>query len=519
MDQLIRLFGDAIVGVCNGFDRIVFQGMIRPLMYPEGAMSFFQRQGVLFKDAKQWVLEQTARLVSAVDELSRRECGVGTTYLPSLNIRKEEVARRRQREKGITEGLVGTWSCLETGGSYRLMRADGAPRLVYYQPRCKHLYVYLDHLDYGFMSIRIQTWFPYRIQVAMNGREWLGRQLEKAGVGFVRHGNKILQVDDFAVIQPLLDQQLTTNWCALLDSFVPTAFPTFGSTLGTGLSYTWNLWQSEWATDFLFKDRSALDRMLEAMVRHAFIGGHPERVIRYFGQPLKRNGEPRANFGGSLKTTVLKLDDGWRARHWYGRNSVKLYNELNTLRLETTVNDAAAFKAYRRKQGAPETASKVLLPLRKGVADTTLRAQACQAVNDRFAEHLASTRSEQPFIALLTPVTTRKRRRRRSVRALDLTGKDLPILTAVADPKFTLAGFCNRDLRLLLADSSHHRGKTERQRSASVTRALRLLRDHGIIRKVPKRRRYHLTTRGRRIVTSLLAALAASTQDLAAIAA
>ncbi len=190
------------------------------------------------------------------------------------------------------------------------MRADGAPRLQYYQPKCKHLYLYLDHQDYGFMSIRIQTWFPYRIQVAMNGREWLGRQLEKAGVGFVRHGNKIVEVEDFAAVQPLLDQHLTTSWCALLDSFVPTAFPTFSSTLGTELSYTWNLWQSEWATDFLFKDRDELGRMLEAMVRHAFIGGHPERLIRYFGQPLKRNGEPRTNFGGSLKSvnTGCELD-------------------------------------------------------------------------------------------------------------------------------------------------------------------------------------------------------------------
>ncbi len=106
--QLTKIFGDAIVGVSSGFDRIVFQGMIRPLMYPEGAMSFFQGQRVLFKDAKRWVLEQTERLVSAVDELSRQECGEATTYLPSLHIRKEEVARRRQVEKGITVGLVGT---------------------------------------------------------------------------------------------------------------------------------------------------------------------------------------------------------------------------------------------------------------------------------------------------------------------------------------------------------------------------------------------------------------------------
>ena len=307
MKQLIKVLGDSIVGVSSGFDRIVFQGMIRPLMYADGAMGFFARRRILFKDARKWVLEQTERLVSAVEEWSLRECGERIIYIPSSNIRKEEVARRRQHEKGITVGPVGVWSCVEAGGSYRLIPGEKAPRLRYVQTRCKHLYVYLDHPEFGFMSIRIQTWFPYRIQIAMNGREWLARQLERNGVGYQRLGNKILQVADFRAMQPLLDQQLETDWCKLLDSFVPLAFPTVSATLGSDLGYTWNLWQSEWATDFLFKKRQDLDEAMNAMVRHAFIGGHPERLLSYFGHPVKKNGQPKSNFGGSLKTNVVKL--------------------------------------------------------------------------------------------------------------------------------------------------------------------------------------------------------------------
>ena len=196
MKQLIKSFGDAIVGVTSGFDRIVFQGMFRPLMYPEGAMGFFHRRRIRFVDAKKWVIEQTGRLVSAVEQWSRQECGEPITYLPSSSTRKESVARCRQQEKGVAVGPIGAWSCLEAGGTYRLVPAKGAPELRYVNTRCKHLYLYLDHEDYGFMSIRIQTWFPYRIQIAMNGREWLARQLGKANIGFERLGNKILQVDD-----------------------------------------------------------------------------------------------------------------------------------------------------------------------------------------------------------------------------------------------------------------------------------------------------------------------------------
>jgi len=519
MKQLIKILGDAVLGVTSGFDRIVFQGMIRPLMYPEGAMGFFARRRIQFKDAKKWVTEHTQRLIDAVEQWSRRECGAGITYLPSATIRKEEVARDRQQKMGITAGLIGTWSCLESGGTYRLAPAEGAPVLRYFNGRCKHLYIYQDHPTYGFMSIRIQTWFPYKVQIAMNGREWLGRQLEHAGVGFERLGNKILQVDDLKLMQPLLNQQLRTNWCSLLDSFVPTAFPTITRTLGTDLSYTWTLWQSEWASDLMFNDRQTLSDFMSAAVRHAFIGGHPDRLLHYFAHPVKKNGQPRRNFSSSLKTTIIDLDEGYRIRHWHGSNSVKMYNECNVLRIESTINDPSAFRAHRRKQGASKEAAKQLLPLRKGVADTTLRARASQEINDRFADHLATTRSSLPLRSVLESVTQRKRKRGRSVRALDPTGKDLQLLNAIADPRFAIGGFANKDLRALLVDTIRYAHKTEKQRSGITSRSIRLLRDHGVVRKLPKSRRYQLTPHGRQLVTALQAALAASTEQLMAIAA
>jgi hypothetical protein len=519
MKQLIKAFGDSIIGVASGFDRIVFQGMIRPLMYPEGAMSFFHRRRIRFVDAKKWVIEQTGRLISAVEQWSRRECGEGICYLPSSSTRKESIARERQREKNIKVGLVGTWSCLEMGTSYRLAYGEGAPQLRCDSTRHKHLYIYLDHEDYGFMSIRVQTWLPYRLQVAMNGREWLVRQLQKAKIDFGRLGNKILQVEDIDAMQRFLTEQLSTNWCSLLDSFVPIAFPTITSTVGMDLSYTWTLWQSEWATDFLFRDQHALDDAMGSMVRHAFIGGHPERLLHYFGHPLKKNGQPYRSFGGSLQSNILKLDHGYRIRHWLNRNSVKMYNEANVLRIETTINDPSDFRAHRRKEGAGEDAPTQLLPLRKGVADTFLRATVSQHINSRFADHVASTRSSTPLRSVLDSVTTRKRKRGRSVRALEPTAKDLDFLTAIADPRFTVSGFCNKQLRQLLVDTHRYAGKTDKQRSGITTRSIRLLRDHGVVRRLPKVRRYQLTARGRQLVTALLAALAASTEQLTDMAA
>jgi hypothetical protein len=518
--ELIRSLGESVEGVMSGFDRIVFQGLIRPLMYPEGAMGFFCRRRIPFKDARDWVVARTRELTVAVDEWSRRECGEGITYLPSSSIRKEEVARKRQRREQISVGPIGAWACVEAGGSYRLQAAEGAPRLRHVDTRCKHLYIYLDHAEYGFMSIRVQTWLPYRIQVAMNGREWLSRQLEGKGIGFERWKNKIYRVEDVRIAQELLNEQLSTDWCSLLNSFLALAFPTMRSTLGPDLSYTWSLWQSEWASDVLFRNQADLEKAMTALVRHAFIGGHPERLLRYFGQPVKKNGEPRLDFGGSLNTRITRLDDGYRIRHWLGSNSVKVYNQLNVLRVESTINDPSKFRVHRRKQCAPKDAPKELLPLRKGVADTALRASVSQGINTRMADHLAACRSSQPLHAVLAPVTRRKRYGGRSIRALEPTGKDLPVLAAIADPRHTVNGFSNKELRTLLTGTHQHTGKTNKQQTAMTTRWIRLLRHHGVIRPLRAApRRYQLTPSGRRLVIALQAALSASTEQLAELAA
>jgi len=103
------------------------------------------------------------------------------------------------------------------------------------------------------MNIRLQTWFPYHIQIAMNGREWLCRNLKKCGIGFERHKNKILFLNDYPEAQRLLDAQLDTRWVNMLDRFVSVVFPGIQDILEPHLRYYWTLWQSEWATDHIFR--------------------------------------------------------------------------------------------------------------------------------------------------------------------------------------------------------------------------------------------------------------------------
>jgi repressor of nif and glnA expression len=84
--------------------------------------------------------------------------------------------------------------------------------------------------------------------------------------------------------------------------------------------------------------------------------------------------------------------------------------------------------------------------------------------------------------------------------------------------EFSLNGFRNRDIRAHLYPASEDRRK-ERQQMAAVGRRLRLLRAHGLIAKVSKTHRYVVTEKGHNVLTALLAARQASTEQLTKLAA
>ncbi|MBF0235773.1 MAG: hypothetical protein HQK65_22460 [Desulfamplus sp.] len=514
MFKLIDKFKSAINGVIHGFDRIVFQGFLMPIMYPEGAMSFLDQKNILYKDAKNWFQHHTDNILSSLESQVIDQCGHSIEYLASSNIRKEAVAHQRQEERGIRSGLIGAWSCVEAGNSFRIAPSEGRPVLRWVQTRCKHIYLYLDHEDYGFMNIRIQSWFPYKIQIALNGREWLSRQLQKSNVDFVRHRNKFLHIDDYDKAQSLLHAQLDTDWCSMLNGFLPLAFPTMVETVGPEMTYTWTCWQSEWASDMIFNDTSGLSAIMESCVKHTLTSGHAGRIYRFFGRPVNKLDQPHHAFSGNIQTRTMDTSEGIRVRHWIDHNSVKLYNEQNVIRIETTINQPSAFKVNRKKQGAPESAPKERLALRKGVADVKLRAHVSQEVNDRFSEHLAATHETIPMKDVLAPVLGRKTIKRRKIRPIDPIGKDREFLAAIADQRFVVNGFSNKDLREVLTTSPRFSQKTEKQISGAITRLIRLMRDHSLIRKLPRQNRYRLTTQGQKITTLVMAALAASTKDL-----
>ena len=515
MDTLFHRFGGKIKGVIEGFDRIVFKGFLNPLCYTTGLLIFLHSRDILNKNYTVWVQENTAAIIRDAEKYSLNQIGSGIQYLSSSRTRKEEVAHDQQKELDIQSGLIGAWSCVESCNTFKAVydKAAGYPQIKPDQSRCKHIYFYYDHEDYGFMSVRLQTWLPYEVQIALNGREWLKRLLDKSGVKYVLEGNKFLDIEDYEFAQQLLNSQLDTRWVSMLSGFMPVVFPSMNAFLGDEMSYTWTLWQSEWAKDYIFHDPQVLSSHMSQMMRHAFLTGTSDRVLRYMGRPVRANGQPHWAADPELISRVGLWYDGARIRHWVDKNSLKMYNEQNVLRFEFTMNDPKKFWIHRPVEG-DDSGKKKFLPMRKGIADIPVRTQICSSRINCFTEQIATFDEDVSVGEILSNVTKPITSKGKRYRGLDVTGKDLALLRAVSDPKFFVDTIMNKHLQETLGGTPWANGFVGRSLSGRISRHLRLLREHGLIKKLPNQHRYALTAKGRLLATALNQFLGAKISDL-----
>lgn len=285
------------------------------------------------------------------------------------------------------------------------------------------------------------------------------------------------------------------------------------------MPYYWSVEQSEWASDVMFRSAAALAALYPRLIRHGMQHLGSVDVMRFLGRKVPAHNGRYGTFQGEVVSDLKERPEGMRIKHRVNRNWIKMYDKQGSvLRIETTLNDARDMKVYRPKEGDPR-GPKEWRYLRKGVADLHRRAQVSQAANERYLEALAAVEQTRALgelaAGLCRPVTWNGRR----VRALNpLSSEDARLLESINRGEFTLNGFRNRDLQGLLYGSSPADPQEARRRSAAVTRKLRLLRAHGLIRKVQKTHRYLLTAAGARTITALLAAKAANTAKLVAAA-
>lgn len=505
MDTFLSIHQDVVTGTLSTFDRIIFKGHLLKF-FPNGAFArFLAQQQVLLKDFGAYVQTTTEALKAHLEELART-ANRPLIYLAKPSTArtgnsKEDQARAIAARDGITEGLICVFSVVEPCRAFGIRRNRTTHKLEVAREyrKCLHYYLYyLDH-EFGFMHLRLQSWFPFEIQVYLNGREWLGRQLDQRGIAYQRYDNKLTQIADLTTAQALCEKFAHRKWPRLLDAWAKRLNPHLPMLHQAGCpGYYWVVDQAEYATDVFFRDRASLEALVPALVSLAATAFSAEDVLRYLGR------KPHGNFQGDVVTDLKRRPEGWRVKHGLKRNAIKWYDPANILRIETTINNPREFRVLRVFD-TPHGKQRRWLPMGKGVANFWRYAQVGSQSNARYLEALAHAQPVGKAIAdldrLCQPHT---KQGKRYARFHPIAAEDCQLFAAVLRGEQALNGFRNKDLQAQLYPTPARTRREQRQRSARCSRWLAKLRGHGLIAKVKDQRLYRVTPQGQRLMAAAL---------------
>lgn len=502
-----------VIGELSGWDRVRLRGTLRQIYKPNALLRYLYVCQVLLQGFKSYSIRLTRRIINHAQQMAEG-AHRPWLYLDSSKTSKEDKARYLAKVQGVTKGLITILRCVEPCLTFQLREG----RLALKDAKCLHLYFYYQHPVFGFMHLRLQTWFPFQIEVCLNGREWLARQLDRAGIGYQRQDNYFADIDNLSTAQQLMERQLQTQWRPHLQRLLNQNHPLHKEICRPlDWEYYWTCCESEYATDVMFRDPARLALLYPRLVQHGLLSFSSKDVLRFLGRNVPLSGNSK--YQGQVVTDLKVRPEGVRLKHRVERNSLKMYDKFGRgLRVETTINWCEDFQVFRRAEGRPDQ-PKTWRSLRRCVADLPRRAQISKAANYRYLQALSTVADKTPLHHLSVKLCSPCRYKGARHRALNpWSPQDAALLQAINRGEFALHGLRNRDLQSLLFSPTACL-KQQRRRAARVTRWLRLLRAHGILRKIPRSHRYQITAKGRTVVTALLTARQANTEQLTKMAA
>ena len=313
------------------------------------------------------------------------------------------MALRIATEQKRTTGLIAVLGCVEPCQTIQVRGNHESQKLeLQVEPaKCKHYYHYYLDPVYGLRSTRLQSWFPFTMHIGLDGRDWLGQQLTKAGIAHYKHGNCFPWIEDFAAAQKLADKQQKTNWPRLLNRWARESHRWAEGFLPCPVPYYWSVETGEYATDFAFRSVEELQRFYPLFVEHAQTILRSTDLLRFMGYQVRKDGKPSEKLIGEVTTRIKELVEGTCVKHRILDNLLKMYDKFGSvLRLESLLRELRHFRVYRTRENEPNGPVEYLR-MRQGVADVAGRAAASQQINARYADSLA-TIEEKTSLAEMT---------------------------------------------------------------------------------------------------------------------
>lgn len=496
--DILKKYSKEIKGILSTFDRMIYKGYITPFFIKENRKYYLWEEQVLFKDFG----KHAEKLTKNIKENAKRialEAGRPYVYLDSPKISKEKMAQKIMDEEGIEEGLICILSTVELCKTFKVRKniETGKLELVDSNRKCLYHYFYYNDKEFGFMHVRLQSWFPFEIQIYLNGREYLSRKLDKEGIDYTRYDNSFIDIDDLDKAQRLAGKIEFKKWGRSFDKIAKRINPELKritEIFNTG--YYWCLDQCEYATDVMFESRDHLEKIYRDLVKHALVNFKSEDVMTFLGRKL------HGNFKGEIVSDIKKRPQGVRIKHRMKKNSIKMYDKWSILRIETTINQPREFKIYRTVERKGQKV-KIWVPMGKGISNVYRFAQVSRAANNRYLNALVVLESNLKNVRELEKISQPITKNNRRYSGMNLmTKKKTDIFISILNGSNMINGFRNKDIRSQIYPKVPK--GDEKKYSVKVTHILLQLRVHGLIAKIKGSFRYIVTKKGYRIMSSIL---------------
>jgi hypothetical protein len=497
LSRFVAKFTSLIVAVLSCFDRVIFKGHL-PISNGPALEGFVDHVLKIRRcDFMAFAEKQSEIVVDHAQRLAQ-EAGAEYRFLPGKP-RKDKLVDEILRQRPIIEGLICVFCCMECCPSFKLIHGKDRPRLVNARRQQRVLYFYFLDPELGLIHIRLTTWFPFSVQVYVNGHSYLAQQMLNRRLGFHQQDNAFTALDDLPAAQELADAFVGLNWIKILNRLVRQVNPLMNERWFRSLSYYWVVDQAEYATDRIFTSREALAGLYPRLLDHAAVNFSAKDILTFLGRKM----HPR--FDGEVLTSCQK--DRWpgaRIKHQMKNNWLKMYDKFGLiLRIETVINNPREFRVRRlRTRGG--RLKMTWCPMNKGVSNLYRYREVALAANERYLEALSVVDDPAPAYRQVETLTKPVEVAGRSYAGFNpASGADVKLFGAVLDGNHLVRGFRNGDIRTALYGSTEDPEERRRQ-SAAVGRLLKRLHVRKLIAKVPHSRRWNVSHEGHRVLGAVV---------------
>jgi len=486
---LIERYAHLIQGVLSCFDRIILSGTLTGVCFPEGMAGWMRRQDLLLFDYPRQ-METFRELIRSTAERLAKEAGLQIEFIRNVGaFRKEARIKEILVSRGEEAGLVHIFSAMEACTCFKPWhdKQSGRTMLRTAKGKCLHYYFYFIDREFGLCYLRVPTWAPFRLQFYCNGHNWLARALSQQNIAYTQVDNCFSQIADWDAAQALADAFPTDRLHRLCDR-VAGWFCPVGTHFGT--RYYWSIMQCEYATDIAFRDRAALGPLYEALSRAAILAVKAPEVARFLGRKL----DPR--YEGELDSNFHTRVEGTCIRHYMDQSAVKLYDKFGlVLRIETTTNDVTSFSHYRTVEHRDGSRENKYAPMQKTVYSLGPLQEVLVAVNRRYLAFISTLSDPSGGMRDVEHLSRTVQNNGRGYGGFNLFApEDLLLFQILARGENTIAGISNHRIRCHAPQWS----------SSRITRILKRLYLHGLLKRVKHRYHYYLTELGRRTILTAL---------------